>query len=116
MSTATPLRFGVLGAAGITPLAFLEPASARDDVDVVVVAARDRARAEEFAAEHSIPEVLDDYQSVLDSDVDAIYIPLHNGAHAEWATKALRAGKHVLLEKPFASNAAQARELAAVAA
>lgn len=115
MSTTSPLTFGILGAAGITPLALLEPAQDRDDVRVVAVAARERSRAEEFAQEHGIPQVLDDYQAVLDSDVEAVYIPLHNSAHAEWAIKALQAGKHVLLEKPFADNADQAREVAAVA-
>ena len=55
----TPLRIGTLGAARITPPALLAPASKRDDVEVVAVAARDRTRAQSFADKRDIPRVLD---------------------------------------------------------
>ena len=48
-----------------------------------------------------------------DPDVDAVYIPLLNGLHYEWAAAALRAGKHVLLEKPLTSNAEEVRWVSA---
>ncbi|KAK1976911.1 hypothetical protein LZ30DRAFT_692539 [Colletotrichum cereale] len=55
---------------------------------------------------------MDEYQAVLDDiNVDLIYIPLPNGLHLEWAMKALAQGKHVLLEKPSTSNAAEAEML-----
>ena len=106
------VRFGILGAAGITPSALITPAHASPDVQLTAVAARSRARTEEFAAEHGIEQVLGSYDELLASpDVDAVYIPLPNSAHAEWTVRAARAGKHVLVEKPFASNADEARRV-----
>jgi predicted dehydrogenase len=111
------LRIGTLGAARITPPALVRPARQVDGVELVAVAARDRSRAEAFAGKHGIPRVLDSYDAlVADPDIDAIYNPLPNGLHAEWTEKALRAGKHVLCEKPFTANAAEAEHVAAVAA
>lgn len=113
----TTLRIGVLGAAAIAPGALLKPAREVDRVQVVAVAARDRARADEFASKWSIPIVHDTYEAVIaDPEVDAIYNPLPNGLHAFWTIAALEAGKHVLCEKPLTSNTVQAREVAAAAA
>ncbi|MCU1368997.1 MAG: oxidoreductase, partial [Ilumatobacteraceae bacterium] len=110
------IRFGVLGAARIAPQAIIKPAAGSPDADVVAVAARDRSKAEAFAKEHDIAHVHDSYAALLaDPEVDAIYNPLPNGLHAEWTIAALEAGKHVLCEKPFASNAAEARTVKAVA-
>ena len=112
----TPLRIGVLGAARIAPAALMRPARAIDGVEVTAVAARDPQRARRFAARYGIATVHPDYAAVLaDPDVDAVYIPLPNGLHAEWTLAALAAGKHVLCEKPLTSNAAQAREVAGAA-
>lgn len=112
----TTLRIGVLGAASIAPGALLKPARDVERVEVVAVAARDRARADAFASKWSIPIVRDSYEAVIaDPEVDAIYNPLPNGLHARWTIAALEAGKHVLCEKPLTSNAEQARRVAAVA-
>jgi predicted dehydrogenase len=110
------LRLGALGAARITPHALIKPAGDIDGVRVAAVAARDPERARAFATKHGIPRVLDSYDALLaDPDIDAVYNPLPNSLHAEWTIKALDAGKHVLCEKPFTSNAAEAEEVAAVA-
>jgi predicted dehydrogenase len=110
------VRIGVLGAARIAPAALMKPARVVDGVEVGAVAARDRSRAEAFAARYGVPAVHDSYDSLLaDPSLDAVYIPLPNGLHARWMLAALRAGKHVLCEKPFTSNAAQAREVEAAA-
>jgi len=110
-----PLRIGVLGAARISKLSIVAPAAATG-TRLVAVAARDRTRAESFAKSHGIERVLDSYADVVaDPEVEAIYNPLANSLHAPWNKAALLAGKHVLTEKPFASNtaeAAQVRDLA----
>ncbi len=109
----TALRLGVLGAAAITPNALVKPARAVDGVELAAVAARDPRRAAAFAAKHQVPTVHDSYDAlVADPDLDAVYIPLPNSHHAEWTLKALAAGKHVLCEKPFTSNAAEAERVA----
>lgn len=106
----------MLGAAKITPVALMRSARAVDGVEVAAIAARDRARAQKFATKHGIPTVLDSYADVIaDPSLDAVYVPLPNGLHAQWTMAALEAGKHVLCEKPFIANAAQAREVAAAA-
>jgi predicted dehydrogenase len=110
------MKIGVLGAARIAPTALLKPARVVDGVEVAAVAARDRGRAAAFAARHGVATVYDSYADlVADPSLDAVYVPLPNGLHAEWTTAAIKAGKHVLCEKPFTANAAQAREVAAVA-
>lgn len=109
----TPLRFGILGAAGITPSSLIAPAVGNPDVELVAVAARDRARAAAFAAAHGIGRVEDDYAALLAADdIDAVYIPLPNSEHGSWTIAALDASKHVLVEKPFASNEAEAIRVA----
>jgi predicted dehydrogenase len=111
------LRIGILGAARIAPTALVKPASANPDVEVAAVAARDRDRAQAFAAKHGIPRIHGSYEELLaDPDVDAVYNPLPNGLHGRWTRAALEAGKHVLCEKPFTANAAEAREIADLAA
>ena len=104
-----PLRIGILGAARIAPLAIVAPAQATG-ARLVAVAARDRSRAERFAAEHGVERVLDSYAAVLDDpDVEVVYNPLPHGKHAAWNIRAIEAGKHVLTEKPSAANADQAK-------
>lgn len=107
------IRFGVLSAAKITPRALVHPIASEPQAVIWSIAARDRGRAEAFAAAHGIRGVADDYQAVIDDpDVNVIYNPLPISMHHEWTLKALAAGKHVLCEKSFASNAAEAREMA----
>ncbi|MDA8292591.1 MAG: Gfo/Idh/MocA family oxidoreductase [Actinomycetota bacterium] len=110
------MRIGILGAARIAPKALVVPASEIEGVTVEAVAARDRARAERFASENGIPTVHDDYAAlVADDRLDAVYVALPNSLHAQWSIAALEAGRHVLVEKPFASNAGEAREMVAAA-
>jgi len=113
---AIPLRFGILGAARIAPMALIQPARGLAEAQVVAIAARDPAKARAFAQKHAIPRVHESYDALLaDPELDAIYNPLPNGLHAEWTIRALRAGKDVLCEKPIASNADEARRMADVA-
>jgi predicted dehydrogenase len=111
------MRLGILGAAGITGRALLEPAAKVDGVEAWAVAARDPERATAYAAEHGIPRVFGTYAELLsEPSIDAVYVPLANSLHAEWAIAAVQAGKHVLCEKPLASNAEQAAEVVAAGA
>lgn len=111
----TNFTIGVLGAAKISTPALLHPAADTDGVEVAAIAARDRSRAQAQADAFGIAQVFDTYEEVLASDVDAIYNPLPINLHHEWTLKALAAGKHVLCEKPFASNATEAREMVVAA-
>src|SRR6266536_746012 len=111
-----PLRLGLLGAARISERAIV-PAARDTGARLVAVAARDRTRAEEFAAAHGVERVHDAYADVIaDPEVEAIYNPLANGLHAPWNLAAIEAGKQVLSEKPFASNGDESAEVRAAAA
>ncbi|KAJ5087757.1 Oxidoreductase N-terminal [Penicillium angulare] len=103
------IRFGILGAAQIAPLALITPALSHPEVIIQAVAARDHTRASAFAKKHNIPDVHTSYDEILeDPSIDAVFIPLPNSLHFEWAVRSIRAGKHVLLEKPSTSNATEA--------
>ncbi len=104
-----PLRLGILGASRIGPTALFTPAAITGD-RLVAVAARDRGRADAYATEHAIERVLSDYRAIIDDpEVEVVYNPLANGLHAPWNIEAMKAGKHVLSEKPSASTAAEAQ-------
>ena len=111
-----PLRIGVLGAARITDLALAGPARTTGD-RLVAVAARDRSRAEAFAATHGVERVVGTYADVVaDPEVEVVYNPLPNSLHGPWNLAAVAAGRHVLTEKPSASNATEAAEVRDAAA
>ena len=111
------MRIGVLGAARIVKTALLVPSVDIEGVDVVAVAARDPSRARKFATAHGIPRVLPSYEQLLaDPDIDAVYIPTPAALHAQWIIAAVDAGKHVLCEKPFTSNASDAERVAVTTA
>lgn len=106
------VRFGILGAARIAPAALLHPAKRISGIVVSSVAASSTGKAEAFAAEHKIPAAATDYAELVSSpDINAVYNALPPSLHEKWSVEALRAGKHVLCEKPFAMNAAQARRM-----
>lgn len=108
---ASILRIALLGAASIAPHALLYPARSIPEIAVVAVGARSADRARALAEKWDI-KLYGTYEQILSSDqVDAVYIGLINGMHYQWAEAALRAGKHVLCEKPLTSNAHEAREL-----
>ncbi len=116
MAKTRPIRFGILGAAKIAPNALIVPARQVPEVEVSAIAARDPARAREFAKAHGIARVLASYADLIaDRDLDVIYNPLPNSLHCEWSIRAMRAGKQVFCEKPIASNAAEAARMAQVA-
>ena len=108
------IRWGLVSTANINRR--LIPAireSARGEL--VAVASRSMASAQAYAEQWEIPQAFGSYEAMLASEtIDAVYISLPNHLHAEWTIKALRQGKHVLCEKPFALTLAEVDEMTAV--
>jgi predicted dehydrogenase len=111
------VRWGVLSTAKIGREKVI-PATQRSQLGLVTaIASRDLARARSVATELGIEKSYGAYQQLLsDRNVDAVYIPLPNHLHVRWSIRALEMGKHVLCEKPIGLSAAEAEQLAGVAA
>ena len=106
------IKIGVLGCANIAQRSVI-PAikSLHEEFELVAVASRTLAKANEFANEFNCSAV-EGYENLINSElVDALYIPLPTGLHKEWVNKALLAGKHVYAEKSIASNLLDAEEM-----
>jgi xylose dehydrogenase (NAD/NADP) len=96
------LNWGLLSTARINR-ALIKPLRASKRTRLLGVASRRISSAQAFAREWDIPRACGSYEELLaDPEIDVIYNPLPNHLHAEWTIKALRAGKHVLCEKPLA--------------
>jgi predicted dehydrogenase len=105
------MDFGVLSTAGIAQKAFL-PGIEASNHDATAIASRNAADARAVAAEYGIEASYGGYDELIaNADVDAVYIPLPNGLHAEWTKRAADAGLDVLCEKPLAVDAAEARDV-----
>jgi predicted dehydrogenase len=112
---ARPLSLGVLGAANIAR-AFIAAVRGSPKIDVAAVASRDPSRAAAFARDTGVARVHSSYDALLaDARIEAVYVPLANTLHAQWAIRAAEAGKHVLCEKPLAASAHEARAMIAAA-
>ncbi len=100
-------RWGVLSTAKIGREHVIPALADSDNGIVAAIASRDKARAQALADRFGAPHVFGSYDEMLASDViDGVYIPLPTSQHVEWAGKAASAGKHVLVEKPLALDAA----------
>jgi predicted dehydrogenase len=116
VSPTAELRWGVLSTASIAREKVIPGIQRADRCRVVAIASRDASRAADAAREAGIPTVHGSYEALLgDPNVDAVYIPLPNHLHAEWAIAAARAGKHILCEKPLALTSADAERMVEVA-
>ncbi|MDP1720095.1 MAG: Gfo/Idh/MocA family oxidoreductase [Candidatus Nanopelagicaceae bacterium] len=114
-SASQVLRIGILGAAQIAPNAICIPAAVLGH-RLVVVGARELSRAQAFKGRWGVESAVEGYEAVVNHpDVDLIYNGLPNSHHALWNIAALKAGKNVLSEKPFASNYEEAKKVAEVA-
>jgi predicted dehydrogenase len=115
ISCQAPLRMGILGCANIAKQ-FARDVADSPLVSIQAVASRDLSKAQHFAQTYAIARAHGSYEALLaDSALDAIYIPLPNSLHAEWAIRAMQAGKHVLCEKPLALNLAEVKRMFDVA-
>jgi predicted dehydrogenase len=109
--SAPPLRWGILGAGGIAHH-FARTALAHSTQLVTAVGSRNPARAAAFAHEFHIDAAHSDYRALVeDPDVDVVYVATPHSEHRANALLALAAGKHVLVEKSFTRNEAEAREV-----
>lgn len=110
-----PVGVGVLGAADIAWRNAIPAVRNCDGLRMVAVASRDAAKAQRFADRFGCEPVAG-YERLLErDDVHAVYVALPNSLHEEWADAALRAGKHVLVEKSLTVDADAARKLAGLA-
>jgi D-xylose 1-dehydrogenase (NADP+, D-xylono-1,5-lactone-forming) len=111
-STSESVRWGILGVARIGMRAVVPAMLAASNARVVALASRDQARAEEAVAEIPGAQAYGSYEALLDDpEVEAVYIPLPNGLHAEWVTRAAAAGKHVLCEKTLGMTPDETRAM-----
>lgn len=116
MSDRAPLRFGILGCADIAWRRTLPAMADEPSVRVVAVASRDRDKAAAFADRFGAAAVTGYADLLARDDVDAVYVPLPTGLHAEWVARALASGRHVLSEKPLSTDRDSAKRLLDTAA
>ncbi|MBB2924752.1 Gfo/Idh/MocA family protein [Cellulomonas cellasea] len=114
-STAPSIRWGILGAGNIAG-AFADAVNAHTRAQLVAVGSRNRDRCERFATAHGVPTTHIGYRDLVeDRQVDAVYVATPHSEHLEHALLAIAAGKHVLVEKAFTRNAAEAEQVFAAA-
>ncbi len=110
------VKWGVLGTANIARGCTIPGMKCADNCELYAIAGRDEDKVKSFQQEFGFAKTYVGYDKLLaDPDVQAVYIPLPNNLHKEWVIKALRAGKHVLCEKPLALTAEDATEMFSVA-
>lgn len=99
------INFGILGASNISSRSLVQAAQNISNINVLAVASRDLEKAKNYAEINNIPNYFSRYIEILESkEINAVYIPLINSLHAEWVIKSIKAGKHVLIEKPLCLN------------
>jgi predicted dehydrogenase len=110
------VRWGVLSTSNIGRRAVLPAIQRSSNGELLAVASRDADKASAIAKELGIPRAYAGYEQLLaDPEIEAIYIPLPNSMHREWAIKAAEAGKHILCEKPLALHAGECAAMEAAA-
>ncbi|TGQ39584.1 MULTISPECIES: Gfo/Idh/MocA family oxidoreductase [unclassified Mesorhizobium] len=109
------VRWGLIGASTIARQFMISAIRAQADGEIAAVMSSSPERAAAYAGENSIPLAVSTLDGLLSSGIDAVYISTTNELHFEQALAAIRAGKHVLCEKPLALTSADAREMVAAA-
>lgn len=109
------VKWGVLGCAAFAKSTAIPAMLKAEGVELAGIASRSLEKAEAFAQEFGFQKAYGSYEELLaDPEIEAVYNPLPNGLHPEWTIKAAEAGKHSLVEKPFAANVEEAQEVAKV--
>lgn len=99
-----PLKWGLISTARINR-AVIKPLNSSKRNELVAISSRSLEKAREYADEWGISRAFGSYQAMLDDPgIDVVYNSLPNTLHSEWTVKALKAGKHVLCEKPLATS------------
>lgn len=110
------VRWGILSTAKIGTQKVIPAMQQSDLCEVLAIASRNQATADEAATKLGVPRAYGSYEALLaDPDIDAVYNPLPNHLHVPWSIRALDAGKHVLCEKPIGLSAAEGEKLLATA-
>lgn len=108
----TKIRWGILSTAKIGVVKVIPAMQQGKYCEITAISSRDLKEANRVATSLGIPKAYGSYEELLsDSEIDAVYIPLPNHLHVEWAIKAMKAGKHVLLEKPVGLSSKEAESL-----
>lgn len=111
------VKWGILGYARIAKSSVIPGILRSEHSQLYAIASSDPEKRRECQELYGCPKVYENYEDVLnDDEVQAVYIPLPNSLHKEWAIKAVQRGKHVLCEKPIALHADECRELIETAA
>ena len=110
------VRWGIMGTANIARWAMIPGMKLAKNAELYAIAGRSLEKAQKFASEYGIEKAYGSYEELLaDETIQAVYVPLPNDIHIKWVKEALRAGKHVLCEKPLAMNAQEVEEMFATA-
>ncbi|TIP61806.1 MAG: Gfo/Idh/MocA family oxidoreductase, partial [Mesorhizobium sp.] len=109
------VRWGLIGASTIARQFMINAIRAQADGEITAVMSSSAERAEAYARENGIPAAVSTLDALLSTDIDAVYISTTNELHLEQGLAAIKAGKHVLCEKPLALTSADARKMVAAA-
>ena len=110
------VKWGVMGTANIARWATIPGMKLAEHCELTAIAGRSLEKAEKFKSEYGFEKAYGTYEElVIDKDVQAVYIPLPNDIHLKWVKECLKAGKHVICEKPLALNADEATDMYATA-
>lgn len=108
------LRFGIIGAGGISAILHLPEIAASDDMEVVLVSGRKPERLQTICDRFDVPRWTQNFEDVLSDDqVDAIIVATPHPLHVSWGIRAIEAGKHVLVQKPLCADMVEADEFVA---
>ena len=110
------VKWGILGTANICTYGTIPGMKLSESCEMYAIAGRNPEKAQNFKEKYGFTKAYGSYDELIaDKDIQAIYVPLPNNIHLKWVKACLKAGKHVLCEKPLALNADEVTEMFATA-